>query len=78
MTSHALSVKLSETNAENVHFFLLFRADFLHGQLGLNDGRRGAASGTWFGETSRQSQAERVKQQQKGISPNHVPEAFRH
>ena len=33
------------------------------------------ASGTWFGETSRQSQAEPVKQQHTGISPNHVPEA---
>ena len=33
------------------------------------------AFGTWFGETSRQSQAEPVKQQQTGISPNHVPEA---
>ena len=33
------------------------------------------ASGTWFGETSRQSQAESVKQQLTGISPNHVPEA---
>ena len=36
------------------------------------------ASGTWFGETSRQSQAEPVKQQHTGISPNHVPEAVRH
>ena len=36
------------------------------------------ASGTWFGETSRQSQAEPVKQQHTGISPNHVPEAIRH
>ena len=35
------------------------------------------ASGTWFGETFRQSQAEPVKQQQTGISPNHVPEAVR-
>ena len=33
------------------------------------------ASGTWFGETSRQGQAEPVKQQQTGISPNHIPEA---
>ena len=33
------------------------------------------ASGTWFGETSRQSQAETFKQQHTGISPNHVPEA---
>ena len=33
------------------------------------------ASGTWFGETSRQRQAGPVKQQQTGISPNHVPEA---
>ena len=33
------------------------------------------ASGTWFGETSRQSQAEPVKQQHTEISPNHVPEA---
>ena len=33
------------------------------------------ASGTWFGETSRQSQAKPVKQQQIGISQNHVPEA---
>ena len=33
------------------------------------------ASGTWFGETSRQSQAGQVKQQQTGISPNHVQEA---
>ena len=36
------------------------------------------ASGTWFGETSRQSQAEPVKQQQTEISPNHVPEAVPH
>ena len=36
------------------------------------------ASGTWFGETSRQSQAEPVKQQHTGISPNHVPEAVRY
>ena len=34
--------------------------------------------GTWFGETSRQSQAEPVKQQHTGISPNHVPEEVRH
>ena len=33
------------------------------------------ASGTWFGETSRQSQAELVKQQHTGISPSHIPEA---
>ena len=35
------------------------------------------ASGTWFGETSRQSQAEFkfLKQQHTGISPSHVPEA---
>ena len=33
------------------------------------------ASGTWFSETSRQSQAEPVKQQHTGISPNHVREA---
>ena len=32
------------------------------------------ASGTWFGETSRQSQAEPVKQQHTRISPNHLPE----
>ena len=32
----------------------------------------------WFGETSRQSQAEPVKQRQTGISPNYVPEAVRH
>ena len=32
------------------------------------------AFGTWFGE----SQAEPVKQQQTGISPNHVPEAVRY
>ena len=30
------------------------------------------ASGTWFGETSRQSQAEPVKQQQTGILSNHT------
>ena len=36
------------------------------------------ASGTWFGETPRQSQAKPVKQQHTGISPNHVPEAVRH
>ena len=33
------------------------------------------ASGTWFGETSRQSQAKLVKQQHTGISPSHIPEA---
>ena len=33
------------------------------------------ASGTWLGESSRQSQAKPVKQQHTGISPNHVPEA---
>ena len=33
------------------------------------------ASDTWFGETSRQSQVEPVKQHHTGISPNHVPEA---
>ena len=33
---------------------------------------------TWFGETSRQSQAKPVKQQHTGISPNHVPEAVSH
>ena len=36
------------------------------------------ASGTWFGETPRQSQAEPVKQQHTGISPNQVPEAVRY
>ena len=36
------------------------------------------ASGTWFGETPRQSQAKPVKQQLTGISPNHVPEAVFH
>ena len=30
------------------------------------------------GETTRQSQAELVKEQQTGISPNHLPEAVRH
>ena len=33
------------------------------------------ASGMWFGETPRQSQAKPVKQQHTRISPNHVPEA---
>ena len=36
------------------------------------------ASGTWFGETPRQSQAKPVKQQHTRISPNHVPEAVSH
>ena len=36
------------------------------------------ASGMWFGEMSRQSQAEPVKQQHTGISPNHVPDAVRY
>ena len=40
--------------------------------------RHMASGGTWFGETSRQSQTELVKQQHTGISPNHVPEAVPH
>ena len=33
------------------------------------------ASGMWFGQTFRQSQAKLVKQQHTGILPSHVPEA---
>ena len=36
------------------------------------------ASGTWFGETPRHSQAKSVTQQHARISPNHVPEAMSH
>ena len=50
----------------------------VHKRFGHCDAERRMASGTWFGETSRQSQAELVKQQHTGISPNHVPEAVRH